>query len=56
MILFPDAQKRALEEIDRVIGGDRLPDISGRVHLPYCVALCKEILRFARIRPGPPLI
>ena len=45
MVMFPEAQKRAQEELDRVIGGDHLPYVSDRERLPYCAALCKELLR-----------
>jgi len=51
MTLFPDAQRRAQEEIDRIVGGDRLPDLSDRSQLPYCVALCKELLRWEPVAP-----
>ncbi|EJD49808.1 cytochrome P450 [Auricularia subglabra TFB-10046 SS5] len=36
MQLFPDVQKRAQEEILRVVGPDRLPTIEDRDHLPLC--------------------
>ncbi len=52
MTRFPEVQKRAQEEIDRVIGGDHLPDVSDRERLPYCAALCKELLRFVNIFAG----
>ena len=35
MILYPDVQKKAQEEIDRVVGSDRLPDFQDRKSLPY---------------------
>lgn len=44
MLLWPDAQRKAQEEIDRVVGSDRLPDFSDREHLPYTEAL-KEVMR-----------
>lgn len=45
MLVFQDVQKRAQEEIDRVVGEDRLPVLSDRPQLPYCDALYKEVLR-----------
>ncbi|GJC86306.1 multifunctional cytochrome P450 monooxygenase af510 [Colletotrichum liriopes] len=51
MAKFPEAQKRAQEEIDRVIGSDRLPTISDRDSLPYLEALIKEVLRWHPIAP-----
>lgn len=45
MLLWPDAQRKAQEEIDRVVGSDRLPDFNDREHLPYTEALLKEVMR-----------
>ncbi|KAF9477126.1 cytochrome P450 [Pholiota conissans] len=42
----PDIQKKGQEEIDRVIGTERLPDFSDRASLPYTDALYRELLRF----------
>ena len=39
MTLFPDVQKKAQEEMDRVIGPNRLPKMSDRAALPYVDAL-----------------
>lgn len=50
MVLFPDVQTRAHEELDRVVGNDRLPELADRDQLPYCLALCKEILRYVCIQ------
>lgn len=46
MSLYPEVQAAAQEELDRVVGNDRLPDISDRSQLPYVDALCKEVLRW----------
>ncbi|KAJ7812775.1 cytochrome P450, partial [Mycena olivaceomarginata] len=46
MSLYPEAQKAAQEELDRVIGRDRFPDLSDRAQLPYLNALCKEVFRW----------
>ena len=51
MMCFPEAQKKAQEEIDRVIGSDRLPSIADREQLPYVRALCWEVLRWRPIAP-----
>lgn len=51
MIMFPDVQRAAQEEIDRVVGGDRLPGIEDRERLPYVDALIKETLRWWPIAP-----
>jgi cytochrome P450 len=46
MSLRPEVQKRAQEEIDRVIGNHRLPTWSYRPNLPYVEAAYKEALRW----------
>ena len=52
MLLFPEVQKKAQDEIDRVIGTDRLPSLQDRDQLPYIRAVVKELVRWA---PGTPL-
>lgn len=49
--LFPAAQKRAQEELDSVIGSQRLPTLADRERLPYLDALFKETLRWNPIGP-----
>ncbi|KAJ7022577.1 cytochrome P450 [Mycena alexandri] len=46
MILYPEVQANAQAELDKVIGNDRLPELSDRSQLPYVDALCKETLRW----------
>ncbi|KAJ7693906.1 cytochrome P450, partial [Mycena rosella] len=53
MILFPECQKQAQAEIDRVVGSGRLPIFEDRAHLPYISTLCREILRW---HPSVPLV
>lgn len=45
MLLYPDIQRKAQAEVDRVVGKDRLPDFSDEPALPYVTALVKEVLR-----------
>lgn len=45
MILFPDVQRIAQEEIDKVCG-DRLPDKDDQEKLPYIHAMIKETCRW----------
>ncbi|KAJ3485901.1 hypothetical protein NLI96_g4622 [Meripilus lineatus] len=52
ILLNPEAQKKAQEEIDKVIGSSRLPDFSDRESLPFVECLMYEILRW---RPAAPL-
>ncbi len=46
MIQFPEVQQRAQEEIDRVIGSERLPNFSDREDLPYLDCVLKELQRW----------
>ena len=46
MTLFPDIQAKAQEEIDRVVGNNRLPVLADRDSLPYLSALQSEIYRW----------
>lgn len=46
MILFPQVQRRAQEEIDTVVGKERLPTFEDRDRLPYVNALVKEVMRW----------
>ncbi|KAF2809407.1 cytochrome P450 [Mytilinidion resinicola] len=46
MVLFPETAKKAQEEIDRVVGSDRLPDWNDEQQLPYVRGMVKEILRW----------
>ncbi|KZT51052.1 cytochrome P450 [Calocera cornea HHB12733] len=52
LLQFPKAQERAREEVDRVVGRERMPDIQDRERMPYCQAMVQEILRW---RPAVPL-
>lgn len=51
MALFPDVQKKAQEELDRVIGNDRLPLSSDKANLPYIEAMVKETHRWHPVAP-----
>ncbi|CAK5267283.1 unnamed protein product [Mycena citricolor] len=46
MALHPDIQRNAQQEIDRVIGRDRLPTVEDRPELPHVDALSREVLRW----------
>ena len=45
MVLYPEAQRNAREELDRVCG-DRLPTMDDEENLPYIRACVKEVLRW----------
>ena len=51
LALHPAAQKRAQEEIDNVVGSDRLPSLADRPSLPYVDAVLREILRWRPVVP-----
>ncbi|KAI1308260.1 cytochrome protein [Xylaria venustula] len=55
MTLFPEVQLKAREEIDRVVGTDRLPSFNDRENLPYIEAVLKEAWRWHTVAPisGP---
>ncbi|KAF5366070.1 hypothetical protein D9757_012379 [Collybiopsis confluens] len=52
MAMFPDAQKRAQEEIISVIGRERLPGFKDRDRLRYVEAVCKEVMRYHSVVPN----
>ncbi|KAI6039884.1 cytochrome P450 [Pisolithus marmoratus] len=51
MVLYPEAQAKAQEEIDRVVGDSRLPEFSDRENLPYVDAVLLEVLRWYPTNP-----
>lgn len=46
MLVFPEVQKKAQEEIDRVVGKERLPTMDDAPDLPYLRAIVKESIRW----------
>jgi len=51
MTLYPEVQRKVQEEIDRVIGNDRLPTFADQANLPYVEAVAKEVLRWNPVVP-----
>lgn len=51
MTLFPTVLRNAQDELDRVVGRDRLPDFTDRDNLPYIRALIKELFRWEQVTP-----
>ncbi|KAG8898386.1 hypothetical protein FRC00_002876 [Tulasnella sp. 408] len=45
MVNHPEEQKKAQEEIDRVVGRDRMPTADDIPHLPYVQAIVREVCR-----------
>ena len=52
ILLHPEIQKKAQDELDSVVGRERLPTFEDRPRLPFINAMCKETLRW---RPTTPL-
>ncbi|KAF9895198.1 hypothetical protein FE257_000100 [Aspergillus nanangensis] len=51
MIIFPDVQHKAQQEIDRIVGSGRLPGFDDRQDLPYIDAIVKESWRWNPVGP-----
>ncbi|KZT22559.1 cytochrome P450 [Neolentinus lepideus HHB14362 ss-1] len=51
MSLCPDVQRKAQEEIDRIVGTSRLPEFDDRRLLPYVEAVLWEVLRWRAVTP-----
>ncbi|XP_069483780.1 cytochrome P450 2B1-like [Ambystoma mexicanum] len=49
MITYPDIQAQCQQEIEQVVGWDRLPAWDDRLKMPYVEATIHEIMRFASI-------
>ncbi|EEB99019.1 hypothetical protein MPER_01370, partial [Moniliophthora perniciosa FA553] len=52
MLWYPEVLQKAREEVDRVVGSDRLPTFEDEEQLPYVIACIKELLR---CRPPTPI-
>lgn len=46
MLRHPEVLAKAQEEMDRVVGSDRLPDFDDRKSLPYLEAILIELYRY----------
>ncbi|GJJ05842.1 hypothetical protein Clacol_000029 [Clathrus columnatus] len=51
MILYPNIQKAAQEELENVIGSNSFPTFKDQPNLPYINVLCKEVLRWHPVAP-----
>lgn len=54
MALHPDVLRKAQDEIDQVVGVERLPSIADQHQLPYIEALIKELHRINPVTPFVP--
>ncbi|KAF5346718.1 hypothetical protein D9756_010420 [Leucocoprinus leucothites] len=52
MTLYPDIQAKAREEVDTIVGHDRLPSYSDKPSMPYLTAVLKEVLRWRPVVPA----
>ncbi|KAK7056368.1 hypothetical protein VNI00_002922 [Paramarasmius palmivorus] len=46
MLMYPEVMERAQDELDSVVGQDRLPDFDDRHNLPYVEAVMSEVWRW----------
>ncbi|KAJ7472456.1 cytochrome P450 [Mycena galericulata] len=51
LVAYPDAQKKAHEEIDRVVGAHRMPTLNDLEQMPYIRAMILETHRFRPVLP-----
>jgi len=50
-VLYPESVKKAQDELDSVVGQDRLPSFDDISNLPYVNAFIKEVLRWRPVLP-----
>lgn len=55
MALNPDVQTKVQEELDRVVGRERLPALADRSKLVYTQACMHEVLRYSCLSPMAPV-
>ncbi|KAM4693202.1 cytochrome P450 1B1 [Discoglossus pictus] len=51
LIRYPNIQVKMQEEVDKVIGRDRLPMVDDQPNLPYIMAFLYELMRFSSFVP-----
>ena len=51
VLLRPEIQKMAKEELDTVTRRERLPTFEDRPKLPFVNAVCKEVMRWRPVAP-----
>lgn len=51
MVMYPETQRKAQEEIDSIVGRDRLPSFDDFEQLVYIRAIIKETMRWHPVGP-----
>ncbi|KAF9568495.1 cytochrome P450 [Agrocybe pediades] len=51
MANYPEVQKKAQAEIDKVVGRNRLPDFNDRPSMPFVEAMLQEAMRWGLVTP-----
>ncbi|XP_029449652.1 cytochrome P450 1B1 [Rhinatrema bivittatum] len=51
LVRYPKVQARMQEEVDRIVGRDRLPRMEDQPDLPYVMAFLYELMRFSSFVP-----
>lgn len=51
MLNYPDVQRKVCDELDRIVGDERLPCLDDRSRLPYTEAVICEVQRIANVAP-----
>jgi Cytochrome P450 len=51
-VLHPEAVSRVREELDTVVGSDRLPSFEDKPQLPFLAAFIQEVMRWRPVTPG----
>lgn len=52
MLTYPEIQKKAQAEIDRITQGERLPNYDDQSSLPYIQAVIQEVIRWKPLAPA----
>ncbi|KAJ7310003.1 cytochrome P450 [Mycena albidolilacea] len=51
MILYPEVQTAAQQQLDEIVGRGRMPTLADYDHLPYIRAIVREVLRWRTVLP-----
>ena len=51
LVEHPEIQEKVAQEVDRIVGRDRLPSLDDREKLTYTTATLYEVMRYSTIVP-----